>query len=399
LLAPFYCMRFLFCSLASHGYVYPAIGLAQVLQKQGHEVALVTGPAFRETIAQAGLERIPCGEWDDQSFQVAQWAHPIAGAIQIKHIKYAAERFAPDVLVGHPLTLGPLVAAELFSLPVAILGFATYLWPFSGDLAESGSAGAGRRIWRHQDMMQYYNQLRAQSRLPVIDDPQPATSPFLGDLFLLQNVPEFLQGRAEELPDRVRLVGSCLWDPPQCDPELEEWLAEALASGEPILYVQHGSAFKYPSFLPALIHAVKGWPIRVAVSVGRMRSKAPPAPSNFFIRDHVSQGFVLRHAQAVVSSGNTTVVLGAVTHGLPSLLMPTGGEQFDLAELCQQAGVALCLSPDEVLSYTVREALQKVLADSHLAQASRSLQAAFQRYGGAERAAELLSATFSKVAG
>lgn len=385
-------MRFLFCSLASHGFVYPAIGIAQVLQRQGHEVALVTGPAFSETIDQAGLERIPFGQWDDQSFQVAQWAHPIAGAIQIKHIKYAVDRFAPDVLVGHPLTIGPLVARDLFSLPVAVLGLATYLWPFSNDFEEPRSEGARRRIWRHQEMVEYYNQLRQQSRLPVIEQ-SPATSPLLGDLFLLQSVPE-LQDHREELPDKVHLVGSCLWDPPQCDPELEAWLAEALASHEPILYVQHGSAFKYPSFLPTLLHALKDWPIRVAVSVGRMRSNAPATLRNFFIRDHVSQGFVLRHAQAVVASGNTTVVLGAITHGLPSLLMPTGGEQHDLSTLCQQAGVSLCLSPDEVISYRLKEALQKVLTDSHIALASRSLQCAFQSYGGSERAAEILSTTF-----
>lgn len=388
-------MRFLFCPLASHGFVYPAIGIAQVLQRQGHEVALVTGPAFRETIAQAELERIPFGQRDDQSFQLPHWAHPIAGALQIKHIKYALDRFAPDVLVGHSLSLGPLIAGELFSLPVAILGFAAYLWPFSSDFAEEPrSESVRRRIWRQQDMMLPYNLLRQKLKLPTIDDPF-AKTPWLGDLFLLQSVPE-LENHVEELPDKVHLVGSCLWEPPQCDPELEAWLAEALASREPILYVQHGSVFKYPSFLPALLDALKDWPIRVAVSVGRMRSKAPDAPGNFFIRDHVPQGFVLKHAQAVVVSGTTTVVLGAITHGLPSLLIPTGGEQFDLSERCEQAGVSLCLPPDEVTSSNLKEALQKVLTDSQLALASKSLQGAFQRYGGPERAAEILSNVSSK---
>ncbi len=383
-------MRFLFCPLASNGFVYPAIGIAQVLQRQGHEVALVTGPAFRETIAQAGLERIPYGKQDDQSFQLPQWAHLISVAIQIKHIKYALDRFAPNVLVGHPLTLGTLIAGELFSLPVAIIGFAAYLWPFASDFTEAPrSESARRRIWRQQETMKHYNHLRQQLKLPTIDAPF-AKTPWLGDLFLLQSVPE-LQNHVEELPDKVHLVGSCLWEPPQCDPELEAWVAEALASREPILYVQHGSAFKYPSFLPALLDALKDWPIRVAVSVGRMRSKAPDAPGNFFICDHVPQGVVLKHAQAVVASGTTTAVLGAITHGLPSLLIPTGGEQFDLSERCEQAGVALCLPPDEVTSDNLKEALQKVLTDSQIALASKSLQSAFQRYGGPGRAAEILS--------
>ena len=361
-----------------------------MLQRQGHEVALVTGSAFRETIVQAGLERIPFGERDNQSFHLPPWAHPISGALQIKHIKYAIDRFAPDVLVGHSLPFGPLIAGELFSLPVAILGFAAYLWPFSSDFAEEPrSESARRRIWRQQETMQYYNLLRQKLKLPTIDDPF-AVTPWLGDLFLLQSVPE-LQHHTEDLPDKAHLVGSCLWEPPQCDPEVEAWLAEALASREPILYVQHGSVFQYPSFLPALLDALKDWPIRVAVSVGRMRSKAPDAPGNFLIRDHIPQGFVLKHAQAVVASGTTTVVLGAITHGLPSLLLPTGGEQFDLSERCERAGVSLRLPPDEVTSCRLKEALQKVLTDSQLALASKSLQNAFQRYGGPERAAELLS--------
>jgi len=45
-------MRFLCCALASHGFVYPAIGIAQVLRQHGHEVAFVTDFTFNDILRQ-----------------------------------------------------------------------------------------------------------------------------------------------------------------------------------------------------------------------------------------------------------------------------------------------------------------------------------------------------------
>src|SRR5690349_15245099 len=99
-------MRYLFCSLASHGFVYPAIGIGQALRARGHDVAIATGPGFDAAIESAGLERIPCGERDSQSFQVEWCWHALSAVMQVKHIEYAIERFAPDVLIGNQLTIG-----------------------------------------------------------------------------------------------------------------------------------------------------------------------------------------------------------------------------------------------------------------------------------------------------
>ena len=124
-------MRFLFCSLASHGFVYPAIGIAEVLRRRGHKVAFVTDLTCRDTLGQAGFARIPRGNTDGPSFQVKHWAEPLAVAIQVKHIEYALEQFNPDVMLGQQLTLGPLIAGDRHRLPVAMLGLAAYLWPAS----------------------------------------------------------------------------------------------------------------------------------------------------------------------------------------------------------------------------------------------------------------------------
>ena len=258
-------MRYLFCPLASHGFVYPLIGIAERLRRRGHDVAFVTGRDFSETLGHLGIERIPCGPSDSHSFQVEHWFHALAIAIQVKHIEYAIDRFTPDVLVGNQLTFGPLIAGERQALPVAILGFASYLWPAWQPDRAPQSEREQRLLWRYSEMMEWYNQARQLFSLSPSQAHYMRT-PLLGDLFLLQSVPE-LAGDIHALPEQVHAVGSCLWDVPQPDPELIDWLREAGTARDPIIYVQPGRHFLSPQFWSHLVAAFADRPVRVAAAV------------------------------------------------------------------------------------------------------------------------------------
>lgn len=383
-------MRFLFCSLTSHGFIYPAIGIAKTLRQRGHEVAFVTGSAFSEALRQGGFERIPCTAKDCPSFQVWNWAEPLAVAMQVKHIEYALEHFAPDVLVGHQLTLGPLIIGERHSLPVAVLGLAAYLWPVCESLLERPpqSESEERLVWRYGDMMKHYNQARKLFQLPLSHANYRET-PMLGNLFLLQSIPE-LEGNVDALPGRVHLIGDCLWEPLLFDAELVRWLKGPDASAEPVIYVQPGRSFQDPRFWPHLIDALGNRPVRVVASIRRMDGEAGAIPENFFIRNHFPQRLVLPQARAVISSGHTTTVLGALTHGLPSLLIPHGSGTEDIAERCQRAGAAICLSPSEVTAQRLGQALETLLDCPNLQQNAQAFQQAFAKVNGLKRAAGLL---------
>src|SRR5262245_4931034 len=146
-------MRYLFCSLASPGFVLPSAGIALELRARGHEIAFATSQSAGEMLAGAGFERIPRGAKDGDSFQTPQWAQPLSIAIQVKHVEHAIEQFSPDVLVGQMLTLGPLVAAARSRLPVVVVGHAVYLWPtWSGDPPQP-SDSERRLAWRYREMM------------------------------------------------------------------------------------------------------------------------------------------------------------------------------------------------------------------------------------------------------
>lgn len=385
-------MKFLFCSLDSPGFLYPAIGIAKILQNRGHEVAFVTNIQHAGLLSGYGFERFARGPKDGQSFQVAQWGQEFSIAIQVKHIDHALESFHADALVGQSLTLGPLLVSERRKLPVGLIGFCTYLWPPSDDTACNRRSPQIEelRAWRHEGMLQTLDKARKLFHLPSRKAGLRDT-PLLGDLFLLQSVPD-LEPAWEELPGKIHLVGSCLWEPEGHDPELERWLSDPAGAGAPLIYVQHGRSFHIPSFWNRLVDALAGSEYRVAASVGRLDGEIGDLPDNFFVRPHIPQGRVLQSARVLVASANTTASLGALTAGVPSLLIPAGGEQPDVAELWGSAGVARTLSTDEATPDRICSEVTRLLADPLYRQRARHLASSFARMDGRALAADLLEA-------
>jgi len=384
-------MKLLFCSLSSYGFVYPLIGIAQAVRSLGHEVMFVTGPEFSQTLQNENFSRIPRGGKDGESFDVKTWGFPLSVGIQIKHIEYALSMFPADMLVTTQLALGPLLVAERRRLPVAVLGLASYMWPplWPSDF-EPKSQFERRLQWRYGDMMRHFNEARSLFGLPAVNG-DCAEPPWLGDLFMIQTVPE-LERNEFGLPSKVHFVGSCVWEPESPDTELSDWLEESAVAGEPVIYVQPGRNFGFPSFWPHIREVLTGKKVRVAASLGKMTGDIGDAPDNFFVRDHLPMKMILPYSSAVITTGHTTSVLGALTHGLPSLLIACGSATEDIAERCESAGAALCFYDYErgVDTPFIEKAVDELLSNKLLKERAEKLQIAFARAGGANLVAELI---------
>ncbi|MFL5349046.1 MAG: glycosyltransferase [Hyalangium sp.] len=397
-------MRFLFSALTSHGSLGPAVSIAEQLRQRGHEVAFVTGPAMAPWLEKVGMRRIPRGPQDGPSFTVEHSANPLDQARQVKHFEHAMKEFPPDVLVGHAMAFGAVLTGARHQIPTAVIGLAANILPteaYQRKLPAELRAYQVVRLHglqtyeefipeRYGRLMESYNICTEIFWLPKREVP-PEQTPLLGDLHLLQSVPE-LEGEVELLQPQTHLVGSCAWDFPSADPQLERWLAKARESGEPILYTQPGRVFNSPGFWRPMCEALGNRPVRVVASTGRMDGELGEVPPNFYVRSHVPQALVLPHAHGVISSATTTGVLGALTRGLPLLLVPGGGggEQSDLTLRCLLAGVALHLHPTEVSAANFGQKVEELLSSDSLRRNARRLQERFTQAPGSAGAATLL---------
>lgn len=379
-------MRFLLCPIGTHGFVYPAISLALGLRQRGHEVAFATSQAFESQLRELELERLPRGDTDGQSFMVERWAHPVEAALQYKHLEHALKRFPADVLVASPLSLGAYLIRERLGIPLALVGGATSLWPLTDTPPAEPSETEKWQWWRHEDMMKHLNRARELLRAAPLEC-APSASPLLGDLFLLRSVPE-LAGPEELHPERVHMVGDCLWEPPAVDEELEAWLAAG--PDVPVLYLQHGRSFDGPSFWGQLVETLADRPVRVVASTSRMENKPASVPAHFFAREFVPQGQAMARAAGVITSATTTAVLGALVQGLPGMLVPGGGEQPDLARQVVRTGAGVGVLSHQATPQVLGALVDELLGKQELRDRARQLQQAFARMGSPRRALELL---------
>jgi hypothetical protein len=49
----------------------------------------------------------------------------------------------------------------------------------------------------------------------------------------------------------------------------------------------------------------------------------------------------------IVHHGGTGTTFGALAHGVPQVIVPQGADNYDNAAMCERAGMAVVLRPDE----------------------------------------------------
>ena len=388
-------MKFLFSPMGTHGFVYPSVGIAKELKQRGHEVAFATSRDFTDFFKQEGLNRIPNGRRDRQSFEISRWGGSIHISIQLKHIECALERFMPDVLIGSLLGFGSIFAGKIHELPTAVIGVSTYLFatPETLKYPDLLSAPEKRAVWRSNDFRKAYNEVGTLFQFqPMSENDFIEDMPLLGDLFFLRNLPDLIES-SSELPQKVHLIGACNWDTSIKAPELENWLREAKVSGYPILYVQPGAHFGARSFWSFLVDALSEQPIKVVASIGRkvgVLSDLSLYPDNFYVRDHIPQNQVLPYSDGIVSEGHTSVVLGALTHGIPLMLIPYGGEEMECAEMCIKAGVCVGINHKDISVRSIKEKIQELIQRSDIKNKAKKVKDLFKKSNSYQNAADLL---------
>jgi UDP:flavonoid glycosyltransferase YjiC (YdhE family) len=284
---------------------------------------------FRERFAQRGAQqRVPlvttlCAEW------------------------------RPDVLVCDETDFGGIVAAEHLGLP-----YATTLVFAEGSFAPI------------ELIAEPLNDLRATHGLP----PDPDLT-MLSRYLVLSLFPPGFRNPAVPLPATTHTFRSITRDPDASNAAPPFVITRP---GAPTVYFTLGTIFNLESgdlFARALA-GLRELPINLVVTVGQHIDPAEfgPQPNHVHIAQYIPQSLILPHCSAVISHGGSGSVLGALTYGLPSVLIPMGADQPLNAARSAELGVARVLDPVEARPEDVSKAVTIVLADPSYRKAAERLR-------------------------
>lgn len=151
--------------------------------------------------------------------------------------------------------------------------------------------------------------------------------------------------------------------------------AIATPADRPRVYVTLGTVFNLGSgdLFERLLTGLAAVDADVLVTVGRHIDPAEfgPQPPYVRIERFVPQDQVLRGTDLVVSHGGSGALLGALTHGLPQVLLPLGADQPHNASRATQLGVARTLDAATATPAEIGDAIRGALVDEGMAARSR----------------------------
>jgi UDP:flavonoid glycosyltransferase YjiC (YdhE family) len=119
-------------------------------------------------------------------------------------------------------------------------------------------------------------------------------------------------------------------------------------------------------------------------------SELGPQPPGMRVERYVDQAEVLPGCSCVVSHGGSGSLLGALAHGLPSVLLAMGADQMHNAARAEAVGVARRLHPVTATPDDVAAAVEEVIADPSYREAAGRFHDEIAALPGPERAVELL---------
>lgn len=356
------------------GHVFPAIALALRLQAAGDSPVVLTGSERVDTVRAAGIEAVELAglepdEADDDTDAGAK-IHQRAARMATLNSPLIAG-LQPDLVVSDVITVCGGMAAELLGLPWAELTPHPLYLPSKGlpPIGSGLAPGTGIRGRLRDTVMRTLTarsiragdrqreMVRAQIGLPGAD-PGPGRR-------LIATLPA-LEVPRPDWPAEAVVVGPLHFEPTQ------SVLAVPPGAG-PVIVVAPSTALTGAAGLAetALRHLIPGRTLpagsRVVVSrLGGEDLEVPP----WAVVGLGRQDELLAQADLVICGGGHGMLSKTLLAGVPMVVVPGGGDQWEWANRVVRQGSARLVRP--LTADSLVSAVGEVLADPSYRRAARS---------------------------
>ncbi|OYD69652.1 glycosyltransferase [Rhodococcus sp. OK302] len=351
------------------GHAFPAIALSLALIAAGDEPILFTGSRWVDAARAAGVETEPlkglAPRPGDDDLDAGARIHGRAAYISTELLPDLRDVSA-DLVVSDILTAGGGLAAEQLGIPWVELSPHPLYSPSRGlpPIGSGLAPGIGLRGRLRDTLMRaatgrsikqglaQRSEARVSVGLPAVD-PGPAAR-------LIATIPA-LEVPRPDWPEHAHLVGPLLWEP------TEEVLEPSMGS-DPLVMVAPSTAHTGAvGMLEAAVDGLEGAGVRLIASVLEGSDGQHPE----WVRAGLGrQDVMLRDASVLVCGGGHGMLAKAMLAGVPTVIVPGGGDQWELANRAARGGSAVIVRPADAGS--IRDAVLRVLADSSFADAARA---------------------------
>ncbi|EEN88040.1 UDP:flavonoid glycosyltransferase YjiC (YdhE family) [Rhodococcus sp. OAS809] len=354
------------------GHAFPAIALSLALIQAGDEPILYTGTRWVEAARAAGVEAEPlkglAPRPGDDDLDAGARIHSRAAYISTELLP-DLKSVSPDLVVSDILTAGGGLAAERLGIPWVELSPHPLYSPSRGlpPIGSGLAPGVGIRGRLRDTLMRaatgrsikqglaQRSQARVGVGLPALD-PGPQAR-------LIATLPA-LEVPRPDWPERAHVVGPLLWEP-------TEVILDPPPGDEPLVMVAPSTAHTGAvGMFEGTVEGLDGAGVRLIAS---MLDGAEGQHPDWVRAGLGRQDAMLRDASVLVCGGGHGMLAKALLAGVPTVVVPGGGDQWELANRAARAGTSVIVRPADAQS--IRDAVLQVLSDGRFAEAAKSAAA------------------------
>jgi UDP:flavonoid glycosyltransferase YjiC (YdhE family) len=355
------------------GHSFPAIALCQRFLAAGDQPTLLTGAQWLDTARAAGLDAVELQGLDplpsDDDADAGAKIHRRAARMATLNAPQLTE-LAPDLVVSDVITAAGGLAAELVSVPWVELNPHPLYLPSRGlpPLGSGLAPGAGLRgrirdgVLRSLTARSLRAGLRQRAAARVgIGLPEAGPAPVRR---LIATLPA-LELPRPDWPDEAVVVGPLHFEP------TDAVLQPPHGSG-PLVVIAPSTALTGTQGLAQValdcLRPGDGLPEGARVAVSRLDGPDLVLPP-WAVAGKGRQDTLLAGANVVIGGGGHGMVTKVLLAGLPMVVVPGGGDQWEMANRVVRQGSARLvrpLSPD-----ALRAAVAEVLASPTYRDAAR----------------------------
>jgi len=412
-------MRIVILTAGSRGDVQPYVGLGVGLQRAGHQVCLPAPEAFRSLITEAGLEFVPVKGLDPQELLrlpevqalVRRSGRPTTMLAMLRiGQRYLADLLdeywrsseGADLLVASTTAFCALDCAEkrgiefIYAPQQPLEPTRAFPSPFLAPWGVRLDTAFNRLTYYLQMFVLWQvfrvaiNNWRRQMSLP----PHSASS-YLRRLRAQVTVYGFSPSVLPvptDWPPHHHVTGywfldePCGWQPPAD-------LVGFLESGQPPVYVGFGSLGEDdPTRITrAVLEALELSGQRGVLLSGWSGLGNTPLPKTVYRLDSIPHSWLFPKMTAVVQHGGMGTTAAAFRAGVPTVVVPLGGDQPFWAERVTQLGVGVrCASFSQVTAEQLATVLNEITTDTTVRQQAAALGEKIRAGDGVGQAVTLI---------
>lgn len=369
-------LKVLFTFAGGAGHLTPMLPLAAALRTVGH----VTGLAGQENVVdrtegfdpifpyehtyRAGdSERtgdLVQPDLESEFAVIGDYFVSQLGRINFDRVRSAIERWEPDLIICDEMDFGAMMAAEKAGVPRVIF-----------KVIASGA------LTRQRHVESALRELRAHAGLS--DD--EALTRLNDDLVLSPFPPSFRDPRFPLPGSAIYARGS---EPTRAEESSDavEWFRSGETTQSRI-YFTLGTIFNTESgdLFERVIDGLAATGGRVLVTVGPNidPTSIPNTHSNVRLERFVRQDLILTSTDLVVNHGGSGSVIGALSHGIPVVVLPMGADQELNGQRVEALGVGTVIDPVTSAPEQIAKTALTVLASDVIRDAAARMREEIER--------------------